>query len=68
MILRREINELSAKLLLRIYRQSRHHQVRQRTHCLLLINQGQKKLKNLWRLLMLVTELSIIGLVIGRGW
>jgi len=38
----REINVLSAKLLNRIYRQSRHHQVRQRAHCLLLINQGQK--------------------------
>ena len=47
MILRREINELSAKLLLRIYRQSRHHQVRQRAHCLLLINQVQKKVKEL---------------------
>jgi len=42
MILIREINVLSAKLLLRIYRQSRHHQVRKRAHCLLLINQGRK--------------------------
>ena len=47
MILMREINDLSAKLLNRIYRQSRHHQVRQRAHCLLLINQGQKKVKEL---------------------
>ena len=47
MILLREINDLSAKLLNRIYRQSRHHQVRQRAHCLLLINQGQKKVKEL---------------------
>ena len=47
MILLREINDLSAKLLNRIYRQSRHHQVRQRAHCLLLINQGQKKFKEL---------------------
>ncbi|MBC6453950.1 MAG: helix-turn-helix domain containing protein [Hormoscilla sp. SP5CHS1] len=47
MILLREINDLSAKLLNRIYRQSRHHQVHQRAHCLLLINQGQKKVKEL---------------------
>ena len=39
MILMREINELSAKLLLQIYHQSCHHQVRQRAHCLLLLNQ-----------------------------
>ena len=43
----REINELSAKLLLRIYHQSRHHQVRQRAHCLLLLNQEHKKIKEL---------------------
>jgi transposase len=42
MIFIREINPLSAKLLERIYRQSRHHQVRQRAHCLLLVNQGVK--------------------------
>ena len=42
MILLREINPLSAKLLERIYRQSRHHQVRQRAHCLILANQGVK--------------------------
>lgn len=36
----RDINALSLKLLERIYRQSRHHQVRQRAHCLLLISQG----------------------------
>ena len=47
MILMREINELTAKLLLRIYRQSRHHQVRQRAHCLLLLNQEHKKIKEL---------------------
>lgn len=42
MIFFREINPLSAKLLERIYRQSRHHQVRQRAHCLILANQGAK--------------------------
>jgi transposase len=42
MIFIREINPLSAKLLERIYRQSRHHQVRQRAHCLILANQGVK--------------------------
>ncbi len=42
MILFREINPLSAKLLERIYRQSRHHQVRQRAHCLVLASQGVK--------------------------
>ena len=40
MIFIREINSLSAKLLERIYRQSRHHQVRQRAQCLILANQG----------------------------
>ncbi len=40
MILLREINPLSAKLLERIYRQSRHHQVRQRAHFLILARQG----------------------------
>lgn len=42
MIFIREINPLSLKLLERIYRQSRHHQVRQRAHCLILANQGVK--------------------------
>ncbi len=42
MIFIREINPLSAKLLERIYRQSRHHQVRQRAHCLILALQGVK--------------------------
>jgi len=42
MILIREINPLSLKLLERIYRQSRHHQVRQRAHCLILASQGVK--------------------------
>ena len=42
MIFIREINPLSAKLLERIYRQTRHHQVRQRARCLLLTNQGVK--------------------------
>lgn len=38
----REINPLSFKLLERIYRQSRHHQVRQRAHFLILASQGSK--------------------------
>ena len=42
MIFFREVNPLSAKLLERIYHQSRHHQVRQRAHCLILANQGVK--------------------------
>ena len=42
MIFIREINSLSFKLLERIYRQSRHHQVRQRAHCLILASQGVK--------------------------
>ncbi len=42
MIFLREINFLTAKLLELIYRQSRHHQVRQRAHCLILANQGAK--------------------------
>jgi transposase len=42
MIFIREINPLSSKLLERIYRQSRHHQVRQRAHCLILASQGAK--------------------------
>lgn len=40
MIFIREINPLSLKLLERIYRQSRHHQVRTRAHCLILALQG----------------------------
>ena len=40
MIFIREIHPLCAKLLNRIYRQSRHHQVRQRAHCLILASQG----------------------------
>lgn len=36
----REINPLTFKLLERIYRQSRHHQVRQRAHFLILARQG----------------------------
>ncbi|MCP6763006.1 MAG: helix-turn-helix domain-containing protein, partial [Fischerella sp. CENA71] len=38
----REINPLSLKLLERIYRQSRHHQVRQRAHFLILASQKIK--------------------------
>lgn len=42
MIFFREINPVSAHLLERIYRSSRHHQVRQRAHCLILAVQGAK--------------------------
>ncbi|MHC5824286.1 MAG: IS630 family transposase [Nostoc sp.] len=42
MILIREINSLTAKLLERIHRQSRYHHVRQRAHCLMLASQGVK--------------------------
>ncbi|MBD1904161.1 helix-turn-helix domain-containing protein, partial [Trichocoleus sp. FACHB-832] len=42
MIFLREVNSLSAKLVERIYHQSRHHQVRQRAHCIILANQGVK--------------------------
>lgn len=42
MFVLREINPLSFKLLERIYRQSRHHQVRQRAHFLILVSQGVK--------------------------
>ena len=42
MLFIREINPLSLKLLERIYRQSRHHQVRQRAPCLMLASQGIK--------------------------
>ncbi len=38
----RTINFEIQKLLERIYSHSRHHQVRQRSHCLLLKNQGVK--------------------------
>lgn len=40
MFLLRDINPLSLKLLNRIYRESRHHQVRQRAHFLILVSQG----------------------------
>lgn len=40
MFLLRDINPLSLKLLNRIYRESRHHQVRQRAHFLMLISQN----------------------------
>ena len=42
MLLIREINPLSFKLLERIYRYSRHHQVRQRAHFLILASQETK--------------------------
>ena len=42
MFFTREINSLSFKLLERIYHQSRHHQVRQRAHFLILASQQVK--------------------------
>ena len=39
----RGINPLSSKLLQRIHRQSRHHQVRQRAHCLILASRVKKR-------------------------
>ena len=42
MFLLRDINPLSLKLLNRIYRESRHHQVRQRARFLILISQNVK--------------------------
>lgn len=42
MIFIRDVNSLSLKLLERIYNQSRHHQVRQRAHFLILASQGVK--------------------------
>ena len=42
MFLLRNINPLSLKLLNRIYRESRHHQVRQRAHFLILASQNIK--------------------------
>lgn len=38
----RQINFETQKLLKRIYKQSSHYQVRQRSHCLLLKSQGVK--------------------------
>lgn len=51
MIFIREINSPSLKLLERIYRQSRHHQVRTRAHCLILASVGVKieELMNLFQ-------------------
>ena len=42
MFLLRDINPLSLKLLNRIYHKSRHHQVRQRAHFLILVSQNVK--------------------------
>jgi len=45
MFLLRDINPLSLKLLNRIYRESRHHQVRQRAQFLILVSQNFKNEK-----------------------
>ena len=42
MLLTREVFPETQRLLQRLYRQSRHHQVRQRAHCILLSTQGYK--------------------------
>jgi hypothetical protein len=65
----KEINSLSFNLLERIYRQSRHHQVRQRAHFLILAAQGAK-VKELMKILKSVTRQYITGLIDGnqRGW
>ncbi len=42
MFLLRDINPFSLKLLNRIYRESRHHQVRQRAQFLILVSQNIK--------------------------
>jgi transposase len=49
MFLLRDINPLSLKLLNRIYRESRHHQVRQRAQFLILASQNIKN-KNLMKI------------------
>ena len=41
MMFQREVFPETQKLLKRLYRQSRHHQVRQRAHCILLRSQGK---------------------------
>lgn len=45
MALMRNIGSETQHLLARIYRQSRHHRVRQRAHCLLLHSQGMKPIE-----------------------
>lgn len=45
MVLLRDISGETQHLLARIYRQSRHHRVRQRAHCLLLHSQGMKPIE-----------------------
>jgi transposase len=52
MFLLRDVNPLSFKLLIRIYRESRHHQVRQRAHFLILVSQGvkNKDLKKIFKI------------------
>ena len=59
MIFFREINPLSAKLLKRIYCQSKKLQVRQRAHCLILANQGTK-VENLMQIFQ-VSRKTIYG-------
>jgi len=62
MIFIREIN-LSFKLLERIYRQSRHHQVRQRAHCNISFARGQNRRT---KILKSVIKRSITGLIDGN--
>jgi hypothetical protein len=59
MFLLRDINPLSLKLLNRIYRKSRHHQVH-KEHFLILVSQNNKN-ENLIKSLNLVIRLCITG-------
>ena len=65
----RQISFETQKLLKRIQKQSSHHQVRQRSHCLLLRSQGVK-LKQL-KVIFQVSEktlYNIIGSTLGNHW
>jgi len=54
-------------LLERIYRQSRHHQVRQRAHCLILASSQGVKIEELTKILKSVIKRSITGLIESEG-
>ena len=60
MFLLRDINPLSLKLLNRIYRESRPHQVRPRAHFLILVSQNITN-ENLMKSLKLVIRPCITG-------
>ena len=79
MPLTREITPETQSLLERIYRQSRHHRVRQRAHCLLLRSQGMKNIeirsvfpvseKTLYNWFNAWNDSGLVGLYdrVGRG-